>query len=244
MFMIKEEEIKRLSIRAQTNPQIIAREYAQHNCLSELYRLKGSENLLFKGGTALRIIYQSPRFSEDLDFTGINGISYLEIENILTNTLKNLSDWGFNIEIDEAKKTTGGYLAKTVLSFLTFKILLKMEISFRQNRQKVVKEISSIANEYIPNYDIIHLPQEEIINGKISALLDRSKPRDWYDLYFFLRQGMLTPKQKKILPKILSELEKIKMDFKKELKEFLPYSHQIIIKDFRNTLSKEIKKNY
>lgn len=241
---MKEEEIKRLSIRAQTTPYIIAREYAQHNCLSELYKLKGSENLLFKGGTALRIIYQSPRFSEALDFTGIKGISYLEIENILTNTLKNLSDWGFNVDIIEAKKTTGGYLAKTVLSFLTFKILLKIEISFRQNRQKIVKEISSIRNEYIPNYDIIHLPQEEIINGKISALLDRSKPRDWYDLYFFLRQGMLTPKQKKILPEILSKLEKIKMDFRKELKEFLPYSHQMIIKNFKNILSTEIKKNY
>jgi len=242
--MIKAEEIKRLSIREQTTPEVIAREYTQHNCLSELYRLKGSENLLFKGGTALRIIYQSPRFSEDLDFTGVKGISYYEIENILTNMLKNLSNWGFKVNIEEAKKTTGGYLIKTILSFLTFKILLKMEISFRQNRQKIIKEISSIANEYIPNYNIIHLPKEKIINGKISALLARSKPRDWYDLYFFLRQGMLIPEQKKVLPEVLSKLEEIKMDFKKELKEFLPYSHQMIIKNFRNILLAEIKKNY
>lgn len=242
--MMRIEEIQKLSTKYQTIPLMIAREYCQHNVLSSFFNHKESKNLLFKGGTALRIIYRSPRFSEDLDFTGIQNISYYEIENVLTNTLKNLSDWGFNIDIGEAKKTTGGYLAKINFSLYQFKFIIKIEISFRQLRGKTQRTTTSISNDYIHTYDIIHLPQEEIINGKISALLDRSKPRDWYDLYFFLRQGMLTPKQKKILPKILSELEKIKMDFKKELKEFLPYSHQIIIKNFRNTLLKEIKKNY
>jgi len=242
--MMRIEEIQKLSTKYQTIPLTIAREYCQHNILYNLFNQKGSENLLFKGGTALRIIYQSPRFSEDLDFTGVKGISYYEIENILTNMLKNLSDWGFNVDIDETKKTTGGYLAIINFSFYQLKFVIKIEISFRQLRSKIKKAITSVSNDYIHTYDIIHLPQEKIIDGKISALLDRSKPRDWYDLYFFLRQRMLTPRQKKILPKILSKLEKIKMDFKKELKEFLPYSHQLIIKDFRNILLTEIKKNY
>ena len=240
--MIKAEEIKRLSIRNQIAHIVIAREYVQHNYLSELYKLKGAEKLLFKGGTALRIIYQSPRFSEDLDFTGIQNISYHEIENILTNTLENLSNWGFNINIGEAKKTTGGYLAKIFLSFLTFKLALKIEISFRQNREKIKSEISSIENEYIARYSIIHLSQQEIINGKINALLFRSKPRDWYDLYFFLHNKMLDTAQKKLLGKILVKLEKTKINFKKELKEFLPRNHQPIIKNFKNILLTEIKK--
>jgi len=240
--MIKAEEIKRLSIRNQIAPITIAREYVQHNYLSELYKLKGAEKLLFKGGTALRVIYQSPRFSEDLDFTGIQNVSYYEIENILTNTLKNLSNWGFDIDIDEAKKTTGGYLAKILISFLTFKMVLKLEISFRQNREKIKTEISSIENEYIARYSIIHLSQQEIINGKINALLSRSKPRDWYDLYFFLHNKMLVPTQKNLFPEILAKLKKTKMDFKKELKEFLPHSHQPIIKDFKNILITEIEK--
>ncbi len=241
--MIKIDEIKRLSIRNQTSPPIIAREYCQHVCLSELYKLNGSNKLLFKGGTALRTIYYSPRFSEDLDFTGIKGIDYYEIENILINTLKNLSNWGFSVEIDEAKKTSGGYLGKIKLLFLTFKILLKIEISFRHLKTKLISEISNIENEYIPRYDIIHLSQEEIINGKISALLDRAKPRDWYDVYFFLNNKMLNLEQKNLLPKILTKLKETKMDFKKELKEFLPRSHQMIIKNFKNILLAEIEKN-
>lgn len=239
--MISPEEVKQLSTRYQTTPLVIAREYAQHCFLSEFYKLKNSDRLLFKGGTALRLIYQSPRYSEDLDFTGINNITYFEIEDILLETLRNLSAWGFEIEIMEAKKTTGGYLAKMDFSFSGFKLQMKIEISFRIRKQKSRGVISRIKNEYIPHYDVYHLPSDEIVNGKISALLTRAKARDWYDLYFFLRGRMLEAKHKKLLPELLKKLKKSKTDFKKELKDFLPRSHQIILKDFKSKLIKEIK---
>ena len=115
--MISPEGVKQLSTRYQTNPLTIAREYAQHCFLSEFYKSKESDRLLFKGGTALRLIYQSPRYSEDLDFTGINNITYPTIEDVLVQTLRNLTAWGFEIELSEAKKTTGGYLSKMDFSF-------------------------------------------------------------------------------------------------------------------------------
>ncbi len=242
--MISPEEVKQLSTRYQTSPLTIAREYAQHCFLSEFYKLKNSDRLLFKGGTALRLIYQSPRYSEDLDFTGINNVAYPEIEDILIETIRNLSAWGFEIEITEAKKTTGGYLAKMDFSFSRFKLQIKIEISFRTRKQKSMGAVSRIKNEYIPHYDVYHLPLDEIITGKISALLTRSKARDWYDLYFFLHNRMLETKHKKLLPEILEKLKKSKTDFKKELKTFLPRSHRMILKDFKQTLMQEIKKYY
>ena len=68
--MLSKEVFKNLARKYQTSefPNII-REYFQHIFLSELYKLPGAEKMLFKGGTALRIIYGSPRFSEDLDFS-------------------------------------------------------------------------------------------------------------------------------------------------------------------------------
>ena len=240
--MIGAEEIKRLSTRGQASPQAIAREYAQHCFLSEFYKLKNSERLLFKGGTALRLIYQSPRYSEDLDFTGINNITYPEIENILIETLNNLSNWGFEVEIIEAKKTTGGYLAKIDFSFSGFKIMLKIEISFRIRKQKSRGVVSRIKNNYIPHYDVYQLSLEEIINGKLNALLSRAKARDWYDFYFFLHNQMLGTGHKKLLPELLEKLKKSKTDFKKELKNFLPISHQLILKNFKKALTQEIKK--
>lgn len=240
--MISEEEVKRLSIRYQVTPQTIAREYAQHCFLSEFYKHKNSDRLLFKGGTVLRLIYQSPRYSEDLDFTGINNILYPEIEDILIETLRGLSAWGFEVEIREAKKTTGGYLAKMDFSFSGFKFEMKIEISFRIRKQKSRGAVSRIKNDYIPHYDVYQLPEDEAIEGKLNALLARAKARDWYDLYFFLHNDMLRPKHKKDLPKLLEKLKMSKTDFKKELKNFLPRSHQMILKNFKSNLIREIKR--
>ena len=190
----------------------------------------------------MRLIYQSPRYSEDLDFSGVNNVSYFEIEDLLTETLRNLAPWGFEIDIREAKKTTGGYLAKIDFSFSGFKLTVKIEISFRVRKQKSRGVISRIKNEYIHHYDIYHLPSKEIVDGKISALLSRAKARDWYDLYFFIRNQMLEPKHKKLLPKLLEKLRYSKTDFKKELKDFLPRSHQIVLKDFKANLIRELKR--
>ena len=240
--MLRLEEIEKLSTKYQIQPMAVAREYCQHNILASFYNQRGSEKLLFKGGTALRILFKSPRFSEDLDFTAVYNPTYWEIENILTNTLSDLHNWGFDNDLLEAKKTTGGNLAKINFVLYQFKFLIKIEISFRKSGKKIQSQTNSIQNEYIHTYNIVHLPSAEIINGKISALLTRAKSRDWYDLYFFLHSGMLETEHKKLLPEILEKLKKSKTDFKKELKTFLPRSHQMILKDFKKTLAQEIKK--
>jgi len=236
------EEIEKLSTKYQISPMAVAREYCQHNFLASFYNQKGSEKLLFKGGTALRIIFKSPRFSEDLDFTGIYNITYYEIEKILTNVLSDLNSWGLDIDISEAKKTTGGYLARIDFSIFKLKFFIQIEISFRQSHKKIKSQTSSIKNDYIHTYSLVHLLPEEIIAGKLAALLTRSKPRDWYDLYFLLKNDYLNNSQKKLLPKILKKFKNYQGNIKKELKEFLPISHQLILKDFKNVLKKEIER--
>ncbi|MFH1457401.1 MAG: nucleotidyl transferase AbiEii/AbiGii toxin family protein [Patescibacteria group bacterium] len=241
--MISQDQIKRLSIRYQTNDIVIAREYLQHYFLLELYKQKGSDKLLFKGGTCLRLVFNSPRFSEDLDFTASQSISYFEIEEILTEVYFNLSNWGFEIDVEEAKKTTGGYLTNAICSFEGYKINLKIEISFRVSHKKINKVISQPESELIAPYDIVHLTLEEIVSGKLAALMARSKPRDWYDLYFLLKKNYLNVKQKELLPCILKQFKNYKGDTKKEIKEFLPKNHQLILRDFKRYLIGEINKN-
>ncbi len=241
--MIRIEEIKKLSTKYQADPVAIAREYCQHNILASFYNQRGSEKILFKGGTALRILLKSPRFSEDLDYTAVYHPTYQEIEDILTGTLSDLHDWGFEIDLTEAKQTSGGYLAKINFSLYQFDFLIKTEISFRKSRKKIESQTSPIHNEYIHIYNIIHLPTEEIVAGKLAALQARAKARDWYDLYFLLRSQMLTAEHKKLLPELLKKLKKSETDFRGELKEFLPRSHQIVLKDFKTTLTKEMQKH-
>src|SRR3990167_4366422 len=108
--MIWQETIKKLAIKFQTIPENIAREYFQHLFLRTFYQQDGSEKILFKGGTALRIIYGSPRFSEDLDFSGF-ATSIREVEDLLEVTILEIA-LEEKIELEEAKATTGGYLAR------------------------------------------------------------------------------------------------------------------------------------
>src|SRR3989338_4749546 len=108
--MIDAKQVRELADRYQTPADNIVREYFQHLFLSHLYRQKNSDGLLFKGGTALRIVWQSPRFSEDLDFSGIN-VSIHGIESVLEKTLTEIEGEGIRVNIDEAKKTSGGYFS-------------------------------------------------------------------------------------------------------------------------------------
>jgi predicted nucleotidyltransferase component of viral defense system len=47
----------------------VVREYWELIVLKGLYESLSGRYLVFKGGTALRLAYGSPRFSEDLDFS-------------------------------------------------------------------------------------------------------------------------------------------------------------------------------
>ncbi len=46
----------------------VLREYLQVLILKELYKLPDGKKLYFTGGTYLRLVHQTKRFSEDLDF--------------------------------------------------------------------------------------------------------------------------------------------------------------------------------
>jgi len=238
--MIEREFIKRIAAKYQTTIFNVLREYSQNLFLSHLYLLRGSERMLFKGGTALRLIYNSPRFSEYLDFTAVN-ISKLEIENLLQDVLVEIERLDIRVGISEFSVTSGGYIAFASLNVLDEKVSIEFNISKRITRHKK-GEVVLISNDFIPSYNLVQLPQKELVNKKIAALLTRAKAGDFFDLYFILRKNLLATEQKKVLYKVLEKLKERDYDFSKELKIFLPKSHQAVIKNFKSTLQREIEK--
>lgn len=238
--MISKDFIKKEAVRGQTLEENIAREYIQHLFLSNFYNLKNSEKVLFKGGTALRIIYGSPRFSEDLDFTGYK-ISINSIENLIINSLSKIAEIGIRGEIKESKKTSGGYLGIMEFPFLEFNVRIQIEISLRK-KNRIDSEIITIVNNLIPSYNLTSLSSKEIVEEKTKALLERSKPRDWYDFYFILRANLGGAIAKKYLRNILDKLKENNLDMKRELKNLLPSSHHQILKDFKGNVEREIRK--
>jgi predicted nucleotidyltransferase component of viral defense system len=246
--MISIESLEKLSRQYQMGifPNIV-REYFQHIFLGELYKLPEAEKLLFKGGTALRIVYGSPRFSEDLDFS-IFGVEQKDIksfvENLFVNVLAEIEHRGIKVELGEKiGATSGGYFGVATFEMFEYPpVSVEINVSSR-DKTIIVGEVDSIANNFAPIYTIIHLPQTDIVEEKIfGALVGRKKPRDFYDLYFMMRKGMIVLEQKKkiglIKNNIIAEAKRI--NFKNELGVFLPVDQQGIIRDFSATLEREL----
>ncbi len=237
--MISNQFIKDLSIKWQTSELNVRREYIQHLFLSYFYRHSESNKIYFKGGTALRIIYHSPRFSEDLDFSS-NTTTMSKIEDIIIQTVREIEREGIKIDIKESKKTTGGYLA--IINFFLHGQRIDIQLEISQRKEKNIGEIATVVNDFIPPYTIMALKQGQLISGKVHALLDRQKARDFYDLYYILRANLLPASGKNVLKKVLIVLSKQNIQFEKELKMFLPKNHWAIIKNFKNILEQEIKR--
>ncbi len=235
--MITQDTIQNLANKYQTSELNVRREYVQHLFLSYFYQQEETSEIYFKGGTALRIVYNSPRFSEDLDFSA-SFYDITHIENAILNALKEIEREGIVAEIKESKKTTGGYLG--ILHFILNEetILIQIEISKREGERS--GEVATINNDFIPSYTLVAFSQKNLIAEKIQALLSRQKPRDFYDLYFILRANLLPTEERHILSKVLETLQSAKINFEQELKQFLPKSHWAIIRDFKATLEREI----
>lgn len=236
--MLTRANLEQFTKQAQTKLENVVREYCQHLFLSYLYQQPNSERLLFKGGTALRIIFHSPRYSEDLDFTGVK-ITQYEIEEIFTDTLANIEKTGIPVETKEAKHTTGGYLGIIEFDVYDKRVEIYFEVSLR-NRGRITGVRQFIENDYIPPYTVVCLPQDSLVQSKLEALMARHKPRDFYDYFFLLSGNYPIVKEKVRLTQALKLLQESKIDFRRELREFLPASHMMHLRDFKKILKQKI----
>lgn len=248
--MITQDAIRLLANQYHTSehPNIV-REYLQHLFLSELYKLPEAEHLLFKGGTALRIVFGSPRFSEDLDFSLFSIAEHEKknfIEKVFETVLAAIERNGVPVQYGtKFGPTKEGYHGSTTFHLYDYPpVDVKIDVSGRNGRE-VQGEVGTVASGFIPTYNIFHLPQTELVREKIfGALLGRMKERDYYDLYWLLRSNMVSQEQKKELAphagKIIKEAES--RDFKPELSTFLPVDQQAIIKKFAETLRGDLSR--
>lgn len=237
--MISSAIIKDLSKKLQTTQLNVRREYVQHLFLSYFYQQKNTNDILFKGGTALRIAFNSPRFSEDLDFSG-EKFQIKQIENAIESTLEKIEKEGIKTEIIESKETTGGYLAEISMSLASDIVSLLIQISKRESDDS--SEVVVISSDFIAPYPISLLGREHLVREKIQALLTRAKPRDFYDLYFLIRANLISQEQKKLFSQARAKLSSNHINFELELKQFLPKSYWPIIKDFKKSLGQEMSR--
>lgn len=120
--------------------QIVREEY-EMILLSRISDSLLGSRLVFRGGTALRLAYNSPRFSDDLDFSDTEEITEKEFQAWCEQTVKAVP----YLELDEAlqKYFTLYAMFKVKDRSLPVTISIKVKISIRKETWEKKKIISS-----------------------------------------------------------------------------------------------------
>lgn len=167
--------------------------------LKEIYSDISVASLLgLKGGTALHLFYNLPRFSVDLDF---NLLDIKEKDRIFQSVQHRLKKFG-EIKDEKEKQATLFFL----LSYTRKGRNIKVEIS-----KRIFPDIYEIKN-YL-GISMLVLGKENMFAHKLVALLERKSVanRDLFDLWFFMKNSWDINKE-------IVEL-RTGMDFKKYLKD-------------------------
>jgi predicted nucleotidyltransferase component of viral defense system len=169
------------------------REYLQLLILKILDEQGYFQHIAFVGGTALRILYDLNRFSEDLDFclTDKKKFSFTEMIHALK---KELELQGFTVD---ATPKENKIVASTFIKFNHLlsdfnlsmhahqKLSIKIEVDCRPP-PKFTTEFTMVNKEFLVGIKHYDLPS--LFAGKLHAILHRAytKGRDYYDLLWFL----------------------------------------------------------
>jgi predicted nucleotidyltransferase component of viral defense system len=173
----------------------ILREYLQSCALRSLHESEAFLNLSFVGGTALRFLFNLPRFSEDLDFS-LEAPDGYEGERWMKKLKTDLELAGFETWVRWNSKTTvhkawirvGEILHDTGLAAMREqKLSIKLEIDTRPP-SGAVRQRTIVTRHRILALQHHDLPS--LFAGKIHALMTRGYPkgRDWYDLLWYMGQ--------------------------------------------------------
>lgn len=84
--------------------EFLIREFLQYKLLEIIYESEYSRELVFLGGTCLRLIHGNTRFSEDIDFDN-KGLAQDDFSNIADLIKKGLELEGYEIEINVVHRT-------------------------------------------------------------------------------------------------------------------------------------------
>lgn len=221
-------DLLRLSRKLKISPVEIIREYLELLILQEISQSSLGKKLIFKGGTALRLCYDSPRFSQDLDFNRKQRFSLIEFRKLLENLAKIESRLSVK-DCYQKRFTVFGLLGvkdKTLKQ--TFSI--KIEISLKQYRltskDYQLKACRSETSQFTPLVYVYTL--ERILKEKMMALATRAEPRDYFDAWWIgekLGRSVNIPK-----PKIYPSR------FKGEISQLLPLPLKNWARDWLKTL--------
>jgi predicted nucleotidyltransferase component of viral defense system len=211
--------LQSLSKELKIDIERLAREYWEMMVLREISQSKIGDFLIFGGGTALRLAFGSPRFSDDLDFYLRKKLPFSLFEKEIEKISQKL-----NLKFTDLYNKFYTLLAEFQIKedFLALPFKLKIEV-----RKKIMKKSYETRLLFSPcvNFQVLLyvLEIQKLKEFKEKALKERKDPRDLFDLWF-ISQKLKEPFKK---PKIKIERKKIKQT----LSKFLPLDYKGVIEE-------------
>lgn len=166
--------------------------YAQDIVLRTISR-ETTDELVFKGGTALLKCYQLDRFSENLDFTARSSV---DIQALVDAIERDLDRYGMPVEqvdVDNTERTQSIRLAiHGPLYAGTDRSRCHLRLHVNTHSTVDWIDIARYTPPFrdVPTFDLVVLEEPEILAEKVRALLTRQQPRDLYDIYHLINRSV------------------------------------------------------
>lgn len=206
----------------------LLREHLQYLILQALFDSRYACQYTFLGGSCLRIVYGTHRFSEDLDFGNV-GLEPADFEATAAIIQRFLELRGYKVTLSFAYK--GAYHCSIRFPGILYdhglsghkeaKIMIKLDTE---------KQDYEYERELVPlkkfgvDTDIFVTPMSLLASQKIAAVMGRKRPkgRDFYDLRFllmrtqpdmrYIRQKLDTEHPEELRKKVAEHLAKFDFD--------------------------------
>lgn len=216
---------ERLAQELRIAPEHIVREEHELLILQNLMESPLGNALVLKGGTALRLAYGSPRFSDDLDFSLLTPVPVDAFVDVAETVARGLP----RVALVEAlsKRFTLFALYNVREPYLPYAFSIRLEVSTRPEtwEREGDFDLRLLTSPVTPVSVLTQVATlERMWADKQSALAARRQPRDLYDLWFIaqkLRQPF-TPD--------LSGFDR--KAIRRELRKYLPPSHWQVIEQW------------
>ncbi len=178
-----QSQLKRLSLA----------EILQHLILQNLYKQNAFKYLTFTGGTALRLLYNTGRFSEDLDFS-LTEKEDIKLAQLVSKIEQDLLLMGIEVKSypkDERTIFKSDFRFSNILSEFKLSPLKNQKITIKFEVDKNPpkgwnKEILLVSAPVSYSVSVFDLPS--LFATKLHAVFYRkyTKGRDYYDLVWYL----------------------------------------------------------
>ena len=202
MSNLFDQMLARYEIRTNEDSMNALHEVMQQIALAGLYRGGFFNKAAFYGGTCLRVFYQLPRFSEDMDFSLIEPVQDFKLENYFESILSEFKALGREVVISKKVKKTETNIESAFLKDDT----AVYNLQFRTEQQVKIKIEVDInpPTGFSTEQKLLLLPFSfmtrcyslpDLFAGKMHAFLYRNwktrvKGRDWFDFEWYVRNNV------------------------------------------------------